>query len=261
MLTISFVFLQFIFAADPNLRAEPLWSDLELVASLNVPDETIKIMIDNVQLQLQVKPIVVEGRTLVPLRAIFEALGADLQWNGADQSITATRGDVKIWLQIGSNKAIKNGMQVLLDVSPMIVSGRTLVPLRFVSESLGAGVYWEEATRSVNITTAQSPQATPAKIHEIINSTYLEIYRLTAGENMTPADAALKQKLYLMQQPEVADIVNETNNDLVVKFKKWLPGSHAFGQQLARPGRAGPAAESSSRQPSWAAGECAFRHF
>lgn len=154
LLTISFVFLSFVFTAVPDLRAEPQMTDLELAASLTVPDETIKIMINNVQLQLQVKPVIVEGRTLVPLRAIFEALGSDLRWNGADQSITATRSDINLWLQIGSNKAIKNGSQVLLDVPPMIVSGRTLIPLRFVSESLGAEVHWEEATRSVNITTA-----------------------------------------------------------------------------------------------------------
>jgi hypothetical protein len=219
LLTISFVLLQFILTPCPNLRAESQRPGLELTASLAAPDESIKVVIDNIQLQLPVKPVLAEGRTLVPLRAIFEALGADLRWNGADQSIIATRGDVNIWLQIGSNKATKNGMQVLLDVPPMIVSGSTLVPLRFVSESLGAGVHWEEATRTVIITTAQSLRITPARIHEIINNTYMEIDRLTVEENMTPSDAALTQKQYLMQQPEVADIDNESNNELVVKFK------------------------------------------
>jgi hypothetical protein len=103
---------------------------------------------------MDVAPIIVNGRVLVPLRAIFEALGATVVWNANDQSIVATKGSITINLQIGSTTALNNGAQVTLDTAPQIVGGRTLVPARFVSEALGAQVTWDATNQKVNITTA-----------------------------------------------------------------------------------------------------------
>ncbi len=98
-------------------------------------------------------PIIENGRTLVPLRAIFEKIGADVEWNGDTQTVTATKGDISISLTINSTTAIKNGQNIALDVPAKIVSGRTLVPVRFVSDCFGVNVEWDGATQTVILTT------------------------------------------------------------------------------------------------------------
>jgi hypothetical protein len=116
----------------------------------------IKVNINGSPLQLDVAPMIVNGRTLVPLRPIFEALGAMVQWNPADQSITAIKGSTTIKLQIGSTAALNNGAKVTLGAAPTIVNGRTLAPVRFIDEALGAQVSWDAANYQVNIVTAKS---------------------------------------------------------------------------------------------------------
>ncbi|HYG59328.1 MAG TPA: copper amine oxidase N-terminal domain-containing protein [Symbiobacteriaceae bacterium] len=112
----------------------------------------VKVRLNGQNMAFQVPPRTEEGRTLVPMRAIFEALGATITWNGDTQEIRATSpGGTEVYLKVGSKAALVNGQVRLLDVPPKIVEGRTLVPVRFVSESLGAKVDWEGATETVLI--------------------------------------------------------------------------------------------------------------
>lgn len=99
-------------------------------------------------------PIIENGRTLVPMRDIFEALGATVVWNPADQSIVAQKESTRVSLQIGSRTAHVDGRNVWLDHAPVISNGSTMVPLRFVSEALGAQVDWNSGQRLVSISTA-----------------------------------------------------------------------------------------------------------
>ncbi len=96
-----------------------------------------------------VEPVIENGRTLAPVRAITEALGAEVIWNSETGKISITKGDVSIVLTIDSEIAIVNGKEVTLDVSPKIVNNRTLVPMRFISEALNLGVNWDENSRTV----------------------------------------------------------------------------------------------------------------
>src|SRR5699024_5528305 len=101
-------------------------------------------------------PIIKDGRTLVPLRAIFEALGAEVTWLGEEQAIAAQSGDTTIVMQIGNNQFGKmtssdNGVTYDLDVPPEIINGRTLVPARAVAEALDCSVYWDGNTQTVTI--------------------------------------------------------------------------------------------------------------
>lgn len=119
--------------------------------SLAVNPPGIQVLLNGNPINMDVAPVMENNRTLVPLRAIFEALGADVDWSGADQSITATKNGDTIWLQIGNKNAKRNGQQIILDVPARIIIGRTLVPLRFVGESLGADVNWDGVKRRVLI--------------------------------------------------------------------------------------------------------------
>jgi len=115
------------------------------------PDEEISVVVDGNRLDLEVPPYLLEGRTLVPLRAIFEALGADVIWDPEFQTIYAQKDDVAVGLMIGSNRMFRNGISSLIDVAPVIVGGRTLVPTRLIAESFGATVNWDPETRTVEI--------------------------------------------------------------------------------------------------------------
>ncbi len=97
------------------------------------------------------EPFIEEGRTLVPMRGIFEDLGAEILWDPDTKAVTANRGDTVIILVIGSRTAYVDGRQILLEVPPKIVNDRTFVPLRFVSEAVGAAVEWEPLTRTIYI--------------------------------------------------------------------------------------------------------------
>ncbi len=97
-------------------------------------------------------PIIDNGRTLVPLRTIFEKIGASVDWNGDTQTVTAVKDDVSISLTIDNTTATKNGEIITLDVPAKIVNGRTLVPVRFVSDCFGVNVGWNEDLQKVILT-------------------------------------------------------------------------------------------------------------
>jgi hypothetical protein len=116
------------------------------------PSDNITVLVNGTAVIFDQPPIIENGRTLVPLRAIFEALGAKVDWNQSTQTVTAIRGDTTVTLTIGSNTLNRNGEQVTLDVPAQLVGGRTLVPARAVAESFGAKVEWDAGTRTVTIT-------------------------------------------------------------------------------------------------------------
>lgn len=113
----------------------------------------IKVYVDEKQVEFDVKPIIYEERTLVPLRAIFEALGAEVAWNQDTKTASAVRGDDTVSIIIDSKQLFKNNKAVELDVPAMIVDERTLVPVRAISESFDCDVQWDGAAQTVMIYT------------------------------------------------------------------------------------------------------------
>ena len=90
---------------------------------------------------------------MVPLRGIFEKMGANVDWNSQDQMVMANRGNTRVELRINNNEAYINGKAVPVQYPAQIVRGSTMVPIRFISESLGAYVDWDETRSTVNIST------------------------------------------------------------------------------------------------------------
>ncbi|HWQ75240.1 MAG TPA: stalk domain-containing protein, partial [Syntrophomonas sp.] len=115
----------------------------------------VTVYINDSEYHMTPEPYIKDGRTMVPMRRIFEILGASVTWNEAERSVTAVKGSSEIKLYIGSTTAYKNGQTVQLDVPPeiMAAAGSTMVPLRFVSEALNCSVDWTSATRTVTINT------------------------------------------------------------------------------------------------------------
>ena len=108
----------------------------------------IDLVVDGRQLELDVPPTVIDQRTMVPLRAIFEELGASVAWDQTTQTATATKGNQVVSITLGSTTAYVNGVPQILDVAAAAIDGRTLVPVRFVSEALDATVYWLQDTQT-----------------------------------------------------------------------------------------------------------------
>ena len=99
-------------------------------------------------------PITEKDRTLVPMRAIFEALGAEVEWENETQTATATKDGITVSVTIDSNRMLKNGEEIELDVPARLVEdSRTLVPLRAISEAFGCQVEWDEELQRVDIYT------------------------------------------------------------------------------------------------------------
>lgn len=111
----------------------------------------ISVLFNGQPLSFDQPPIIENDRTLVPLRVIFEALGAEIGWNETTKTVTAAKDDIEITLQIGSDVLSKNGAEIILDVPAKIVGGRTLVPLRAVAESFDAQVSWNQWSHTVTI--------------------------------------------------------------------------------------------------------------
>ena len=102
------------------------------------------------------QPIQSNGRVLVPLRGVFERLGAEVDWDAPNQTVTAYKRGVRVTLAIGKYDAIVNEQNVHMDSPARLIGGSTMVPLRFVSEALGAEVSWNDAMLEVDITAANT---------------------------------------------------------------------------------------------------------
>ena len=113
--------------------------------------EDIKITIDGVELHTETSSKIVNNRTLVPMRAIFEAMGAKVEWDNKTRTAIGIKDHAKINLQINNPEASINGKEITLDSPAIIDNDRTLVPVRFIAESLGSNVSWNNKTRTVVI--------------------------------------------------------------------------------------------------------------
>ncbi len=113
---------------------------------------TPRVSVNKNQLLFDVNPFIKDGRTLVPLRGIFEELGAVVSWEPDSKIVKAEREGTTVDLKIGSSTAYVNNSPVSLDVPALIVNGRTMVPLRFIGESFGAKVDWNPNLKLAKIT-------------------------------------------------------------------------------------------------------------
>ena len=99
-----------------------------------------------------VAPKIVNDRTMLPIRFIAEALGAEVEWEDITRKVSIVNGDIEIIITIDSNEAIVNGRKIILDSPAFIENNRTYLPIRFISENLGALVEWDRDTSIVTIT-------------------------------------------------------------------------------------------------------------
>ena len=127
--------------------------DTSLVAPSPIPQtREITVTVNGQKLSFDQPPVIVDDRTLVPLRAIFETLGATVEWEQSTQTVTSKRSNTTISLTIGDNNLYKNGSAVALDVPAQLINDHTMIPVRAVAEAFGAKVDWNGDSQTVTIT-------------------------------------------------------------------------------------------------------------
>jgi len=131
------------------------------VLAFPVLAEDINILVDGKQIISDVSPQVINGRVLVPIKFVGEALGATVEWVSGKDMVTVNKGSIAIALFLDSPNANINGQTVALDVPAVALDNRTMVPLRFVSENLGCTVNWDPSTSSIAIISDGSSVAPP----------------------------------------------------------------------------------------------------
>ena len=129
--------------------------------SVSVHAETmeVKVKVNNVDVVSPVPAQIVNDRTMLPMRSIFERIGAKVTWMESEKIIFATKGSFLITMQIDNNimsvQQVENDeiIKIVLETPPFIINGSTLVPVRAVAESLGCSVKWDPQTYTVDIST------------------------------------------------------------------------------------------------------------
>ena len=135
--------------------ADNVFVENSVSATCGQAEDDIKIFAYGTQIDFSkydnVMPVIENGRTLVPVRAVSETLLCEVLWHDDTQEIDITKGDIFVKMTIGNTTAYVNGEQIQLDTAPDIRSGRTLVPLRFIAESLKLNVDWNGDSRTITI--------------------------------------------------------------------------------------------------------------
>ena len=132
---------------DYTCNKEDIYSQLRE----KLPSDPVYVRLNGNYLGFEYPPVIESDRTLVPMRFLFEQMGADVTWNQERKEATATMGDTVIRFGIDNTTATVNGEEVTMDVPARLINDKTMVPLRFLSENMGYNVDWDSETRTAII--------------------------------------------------------------------------------------------------------------
>lgn len=196
----------------------------------SVSASDIKIMLDGNELLFDVPPQLINERTMVPVRAIFEALGASVEWDPDFQLVTSIKDNNTVHMQIGNNNMLVNGTTLPLDAPSVIVDGRTLVPVRAVAEAFNADVKWDGETKTVFIDTFEEYLCYP----NTAIPDYCDIYNILPTQTyLTDAKDAYWYH-YPINEELLSDYISylvTEKNFTLVKFEKVTTG---IGYELSK---------------------------
>jgi peptide/nickel transport system substrate-binding protein len=211
---------------------------VNLFAAVPVSAGQVKVAVNNQFLTFDIQPFIEKGRVLVPVRPLCEALGASVEWDAKTRTVTIRKGDTVARITVGSKIVSiteKGVTEVVLEVPAKIVSGRTVVPLRFIAEAFGAKVDWDAAARTA-IIEAGHPEKVASK--PLVLGTTLDLepinkFSFTWGQNIFPSglthvglttvDSNNEIKPLLAEKWEVAPDGKSITFHLV-KNAKWHDG-------------------------------------
>ncbi len=217
-------FICFIFLFTNLIDAQAATANLQAVAVKN-----ISIVFNQTPLTLtENPPLLINNRTLLPLRILFETMQATVNWDKTTNTITATRGTDTVTLSLNAKTVTKNGQTMQLDVAPFVTQNRTYIPLRFVGEAFGAQVDWNQTSKTIAITLANpdgSP-VVPTPPNILLNNTKLTfsvdpfkingLYHINLNEFLTQAKKILPDYMYFTWDAEYPDGQTYSDEDLLL---------------------------------------------
>lgn len=226
-------------------------------------NEEIKVYLEGSKISFDVQPQIINGRTMVPIRAIFETMGATVTWDDATKTAISTKDGTTVKMTLNSTTEYINDVAYEMDVTPVIIDGRTLAPARYVAEAFGYYVNWDAPTKSVLISKTQNPDISQIKdgtrknpykfgdtvtmtVYEYDNNDYTkkvaaETVKLTLNSFVSfeqiKADSKADKSYYMYDDNDwfiVGDIsLIEYNKDDAYTFSNFEYGSKAVTNQLS----------------------------
>ena len=198
----------------------------------------LRLVIDGQVIKSDPPPVLRQGRTLVPVRLVAESLGAEVHWIEEQGAVHIVRADRSVRMRIASYLVESDtGVKAygLSDVTPILISGRTYVPLRLVGNALGVAVRWDESTNTVHVDSKQSAVVTPFFNIQITSVTPGEVVTskvdLKVAINQTlPAGA--KEVRYLLLDPDTGRGVTIARGTNLTATYNWLPDMKTTGQKV-----------------------------
>ena len=152
----------------------------------------VKVLLNGNELSFDQEPVIIGGRVLVPLRRICETLGITVTWTEASLQISLSKGDTSIGLNLDSDKGFTSGREAFfLDHPPILVYGRTMVPLRFIAEALGVKIDWDAKNRVISISGNVSSGFFQNGSSSSGND-YYKLYETTVGPSKGPSSDEAK---------------------------------------------------------------------
>lgn len=178
----------------------------------------VRLVVNGAEVNTDVPPVLEDGQTLVPIRALSEGMGYAVVWDESAQTVTIT-GDRVIILTVGRREALVDGEARSIDVPPVIRNGRALVPIRFVAEGMGLDVAWDPDSRTVTVSRpaeAAEPEPAEAEPAESISPELQALWdRISAQRDGHVTGTIVTETMW---QPELAGIKTETT------FESWAQG-------------------------------------
>lgn len=186
-------------------------------------DDNITVKVNGARIQFDAQPRIENDRTIVPIRAIAEALGFYVDWNAGTQTASISKGDTTVVVTVDSNIARVNGKEVTLDMSAVIREDRTMIPLRFVSEALGCTVDWFGKNKIVAINGQITVPLEPTQIKNDIG----QIIQVIPKEGVGPqsmVERLLQSEEYDVEWfQDVYRILTPKDKDIKIKIHEAEP--------------------------------------
>lgn len=201
----------------------------------------INVTLDGKDLSLGQQPVIENGRTLVPYRALAEKLGASVSYDGATKSVAVTKGSNVYVLTLNSKVATINGVEVSLDVPAQLMNNSTFVPLRFLSENLGIEVGYESATKTVSLKTKSAPSFSVYGVNQgdLLYTNQVKVSVVAFNHTLADFRTSMEVKegqghihLWLDTDPDDPKLAYKLINGAPVIFDNVEPGDHTLTVQL-----------------------------
>ncbi|AWV31923.1 copper amine oxidase N-terminal domain-containing protein [Paenibacillus odorifer] len=182
-------------------------------------DSDLKCYLDGKQLHFNVSPILKDGVTYVPMRAIFEALGATIKWDNHAKSVSAVKGDINIFYLVREGRVIVNAKEHEQVLKGINFQNNTLVPLRFISEVLGSSVTWDEGAKSIYITSPVAEEKLIAPVNRTISVGSQEQSKSLSDERNRFVINVKHYGIKNNQLYSLLEFSNMDNKDISISFK------------------------------------------